>query len=157
MLKFSRSKELKMELADINELIKSLVFFLKNQAHDKVINFELDLHNIPQFAFDTELIENVLLNLSFNAIQSISAEGEVKYTSNLDVTGEFVVISVSDNGGGISPEVGEEIYKPFYTTRTKGTGLGLAISKDIIQKHRGELWYENIPGSGCAFFISIPK
>jgi len=157
MLRFSRSKDIFPEQGDVNEVINSLVFFLKHQAHDKKVNFELELsEDIPKFSFDHELIENVLLNLSFNAIQSIPEDGTIKYTTHYGALRKRIVISISDNGSGITAEVGAEIFKPFYTTRTKGTGLGLAISKDIIENHKGELWYENNADRGCKFFISLP-
>ena len=157
MLKFSRSKELYLQNGNINDIIKSLLFFLKHQAHDKTVNFEMDLSkNVPEMIFDHELIENVLLNLSLNAIQSIPENGTIVYKSLYDSSQKKIIISVKDNGSGIPLEIGLKIFNPFYTTRTQGTGLGLAISKDIIEKHNGELWFENNEGSGCAFFISLP-
>jgi two-component system NtrC family sensor kinase len=157
MLRFSRSKDLFLEQGNINEVITSLVFFLKHQAHDKEVNIEMELsEDIPQFSFDHELIENVILNISLNAIQSIPENGIIKLTTRYDSLKQFVIISLSDNGNGIPEEIGKEIFKPFFTSRTKGTGLGLAISKDIIEKHRGELWYENNADKGCTFFISLP-
>jgi signal transduction histidine kinase len=157
MLKFSRSKDIILTDGDINEVIKSLIFFLEHQSHDKVIHLKLELdEEIPVFAFDHELIENVLLNLSFNAIQAINENGTIIYTTKFDSFKKFVIISVCDNGSGISSEFEAEIFKPFYTTRTKGTGLGLAISKDIVEKHKGELWFINNADIGCTFFISLP-
>jgi len=157
LLKYSRSKDIVPEKGDVNEVIRSLVFFLKNQAYDKTIDFEMLLgEDIPQINFDHELLENVLMNLSFNAIQSISDHGLVSYASTYNPVKKTIILSVKDNGPGISPELGQEIFKPFYTTRTQGTGLGLAISKDIIEKHDGELWYENNAEQGTTFFISLP-
>ncbi|MFZ4704942.1 MAG: sensor histidine kinase [Bacteroidales bacterium] len=157
LLKYSRSKDLNLEVGDINKIIKSLVFFLRNQAHDKVINFELILvEDLPNVTIDSELFENVLMNLSFNAIEAIPENGKIIYETLFDSLKKCIIISVSDNGSGIPAEIGAEVFKPFYTTRTKGTGLGLAISKDIIEKHKGELWYENNVDIGCTFFISLP-
>lgn len=157
MLRFSRAKELSPEQGDINEVITSLVFFLKHQAHDKTITIEMELsEDIPQLRFDHELIENVILNLSLNAIQSIPENGTIKFTTRYNTNRKIIVIAISDNGSGITAKTGTEIFKPFYTTRTKGTGLGLAISKDIIEKHKGQLWYENNTDQGCTFFISLP-
>jgi signal transduction histidine kinase len=157
MLRYSRSKDLLLEEGDINEVIKSLVFFLKNQAHDKTVNFEFVLSpNVPQFAFDHELIENVLLNLSFNAISAIPGDGIITFSSWFNASKKLVIVSVKDNGNGIPSEKGAEIFKPFFTTSTKGTGLGLAISKDIVEEHNGVIWFENNPDAGCTFFISLP-
>ncbi|NVO19314.1 MAG: GHKL domain-containing protein [Bacteroidetes bacterium] len=157
LLKYSRSKDLVLESGSINGLIQSLVFFLRNQAHEKSITFEMNLQeSIPEIQFDHELIENVLLNLSFNAIEACKETGEIHFTSQYQDQSHKILISVADNGIGIPPEVGSEIFKPFYTTRTKGTGLGLAITKDIIDKHNGEIWYENGENGGCTFFILLP-
>ena len=157
MLKFSRSKELYLQYGNVNDIIKSLLFFLEHQAHEKTVNFKMDLSkNIPEMNFDNELIENVLLNLSVNAIQSIPENGSIVYKSLYDSSQKKIIISVRDNGRGIPLEIGLKIFNPFYTTRTQGTGLGLAISKDIIEKHNGELWFENNEGPGCTFFISLP-
>ncbi len=158
LLKFSQSKELLLVSGDINKVINSIVFFLENQAHNKIINLKLDLCNeCPPIRFDHELIENVLLNLSINAIQAIPEDGTIKYSTRYDAEAKMVIISISDNGGGISPDVGKEIFKPFFTTRTQGTGLGLPISKDIVERHGGDLWYENNKDSGCTFFVSLPE
>ncbi|MFZ4548029.1 MAG: sensor histidine kinase [Bacteroidales bacterium] len=157
MLKFSRSKELYLQNGNVNDIIKSLLFFLEHQAHEKKVNFEMDLSKtVPEMNFDHELIENVLLNLSFNAIQSIPENGRIIYKSVYDSLQNKIVISVKDNGSGIPLEIGHKIFNPFYTTRTQGTGLGLAISKDIIEKHNGDLWFENNLDAGCAFYISLP-
>jgi len=157
MLKFSKSKDLFLQEGDINDVIRSQVFFLKNQAHDKTINFEMDLsEDLPTLSFDHELIENVLLNLSLNAIQSINESGMIIYKTEYHSEQKKIIISVIDNGSGIPLTIGDEIFKPFYTTSTKGTGLGLAISKDIVEKHSGELWFENNTDSGCSFYISLP-
>jgi two-component system sensor histidine kinase AtoS len=111
--------------------------------------------DLPTLSFDHELIENVLLNLSLNAIQSITESGTVIYKSIYHSEQKKIIISVIDNGSGIPLTVGDEIFKPFYTTLTKGTGLGLAISKDIVEKHNGELWFENNTDLGCSFHVSL--
>jgi signal transduction histidine kinase len=157
LLKYSRSRDINPVMGDLNELIRSLVFFLKNQAHDKDIEIELELSDaIPRFPFDSEQIENVLMNLIMNAIDVVPDPGLIRFKSSYDTNSRMVSVSVVDNGHGIDNEVGEDIFKPFFTTKTKGTGLGLAISKDIIEKHQGYLAFQNLPGTGCIFTFSIP-
>ncbi|MEI7897085.1 MAG: ATP-binding protein [bacterium] len=157
LLKYSRSKDITMHSGDINEIIKSMVFFLRHQAHEKVVTFDTDLQDhIPIMLFDHELIENVLMNLSFNAIKAIKGDGHIVYRTTYDTQKNYLYISVRDNGAGIPPEIEQNIFKPFFTTHTKGTGLGLVISKDIIEKHNGEIWFKNNKEGGCTFFISLP-
>lgn len=157
LLKYSRSKTLELKEGDINELIKSLVLFLQNQSHNEKIKFNMELYpHVPVFKFDDEQIENVLLNLGLNAIQAINHIGTITFETKYDPSEKVVTISVEDTGTGIPEDKLEEIFKPFYTTRTEGTGLGLAIAKDIIEKHEGELWVENGKETGCIFNISLP-
>lgn len=157
LLKYSRPIELNLRNGNINEIAASLVLFLSSQKVNNRINFKLDLQpGIPNFSFDAEHIENVLLNLGLNAIQAIEKEGQVIFRTYYDEGSGKVIISVQDNGPGIPVEKVPEIFKPFYTTKTEGTGLGLAIAKDIIDKHRGDIMFENIPGNGCIFTISLP-
>ena len=157
LLKYSRAKDIRLHEGDVNELIKSLVFFLQHQAHNKVISFELDLQDeIPIMAFDHELLENVLLNISFNAIKAFPENGIIVYKTRYDRAGKSLIIAVRDNGSGIPEEIRDDVFTPFYTTHTNGTGLGLAISKDIIEQHKGKIWFENNEDAGCTFYISLP-
>ena len=157
LLKYSRSQDVRLHEGDVNEVIKSMIFFLRHQSHDKSIRFDLDLQeDIPFVLFDHELLENVLLNLSFNAVKAINESGVVLFSTRYDKTRHVLVISVRDNGAGIPDEVKDDVFKPFFTTHTKGTGLGLAISRDIILKHHGEIWFENNTDTGCTFHITLP-
>jgi signal transduction histidine kinase len=157
LLRYSRAKELNLENGNLNELIQSLVFFLRNQAHDSPVEFRMNLlPELPQVAYDPEQIENVLLNISFNAIQAFDGAGIIVYSLSLNTDGKSVLIAIQDNGIGIPASIASNVFKPFYTTRTKGTGLGLAISKDIVENHGGKLWFENNPDKGCTFYLLLP-
>ena len=157
LLKFSRKKELNLIINNINELIEQLVFFLKNQVKEKKIHFELDLQDdIPHFRFDPEQMEDVLLNLGLNAIQSIGQEGKITMGTRYSSRESTLKIFISDTGTGIPEDKLPNIFHPFFTTRHEGTGLGLSIVKDIVQNHQGEIWAENNPGKGATFSISIP-
>jgi two-component system cell cycle sensor histidine kinase/response regulator CckA len=70
-----------------------------------------------------------------------------------------VLIEIRDTGVGISPEIQDKIFEPFYSTKKnhKGVGLGLAVVYGIVQRHQGKIWFESQPGRGTAFFIEIPK
>jgi signal transduction histidine kinase len=157
LLKYSRPIELNLRNGNINEIAASLVLFLSSQKINNRINFILELQpGIPNFNFDAELIESVLMNLGLNAIQAIDKDGQVIFRTYFDEAARAITISVKDSGPGIPLEKQPEIFKPFFTTKTEGTGLGLAIAKDIIEKHRGDIRFENIPGNGCIFIISLP-
>jgi len=157
LLNYSRSRDLNVQEGDINEIIKSVVFFLENQALNKQIRFKIELNpGIPLFDFDPEQIENVLLNLGLNAVHACDVRGLVTYETQYAPGEKVVKIAVRDNGIGIPEDKMTDIFKPFYTTRTQGTGLGLAIATEIVDMHKGEIWVENNPEKGCTFHITLP-
>ncbi|MCK4922097.1 MAG: HAMP domain-containing protein [Bacteroidales bacterium] len=156
VLKYSRKKNLNFILNDINELIKKVAFFLKNQVNQKEILFDLELQDdIPLFKFDNEQMEDVLLNIGLNAIQAISKDGSIIFKTTFTPNEKRIYIYVIDTGKGIPEDDLLNIFHPFYTTRNEGTGLGLAIVKDIINKHKGEIWVDNNKTNGCTFTISL--
>ncbi len=157
LLKYSKSEKLKLEKQDINENIKSIVFFLKNQSSTNNITFVLELQTkIPKFNFDKEKIENAFLNLSLNAIQAIEDGGVITYKTSFDKEKKTVEICIEDNGIGIPKDKINEIFKPFYTTKTEGTGLGMAIIKDTIDKHSGKITVESEVGVGSCITVILP-
>ncbi|MBK3515886.1 sensor histidine kinase [Carboxylicivirga marina] len=156
LLKYSRESEVRLKENDINELIKSIVFFLSNQKRDNQVDFKLDLgDDIPLLLFDYDQLENVLTNLGINATQAIESTGEVVYSTRYDSVAGKLKIKVLDTGKGIPEDVIAKVFNPFYTTRSKGTGLGLAIAKEIINKHGGKISVKNNKGLGCTFIITL--
>ncbi|MGA8852813.1 MAG: ATP-binding protein, partial [Christiangramia sp.] len=111
--------------------------------------FQLPLKEL-QIEIDTYLMEQVLINLIINAIEA-SAEKEhpkVQVSADKKLDGR-VYISVADNGTGISEEIMEEIFIPFFTTKKEGSGIGLSLSKQIMTMHGGKIQIESNPGLGA--------
>jgi signal transduction histidine kinase len=157
LLKYSGNEELKMETHDINESVKSIVFFLKNQSGTGRITFAMELQaKIPMFKFDKEKIENAIMNLGLNAMQAIENRGVVTFFTSYNSSENTVEIIVEDNGVGIPKNKVKEIFKPFYTTKTEGTGLGLVIIKDTVEKHNGRVIVESEEGVGTKIRVVIP-
>ena len=105
---------------------------------------------------DKDQLVRVMNNLINNAIQAIPEERDPEIHVRLEQKKEEVIISVSDNGCGISEEQGEKIFEPRFTTKTKGMGLGLAMVKNIIDGFGGRVWYNSNVGVGTTFYISLP-
>src|SRR5581483_9676188 len=98
-----------------------------------------------------------LLNMMSNAAQAIEhAQGKLLLKTEAD--GDWVRISIQDNGKGIAAEHLQKIFDPFFTTKPvgQGTGLGLSISYQIIQAHGGTIQVASVPGKGTRFVISLP-
>ena len=115
------------------------------------------------FPVDPAQIEDAVLNLIINAIESAESNGQVKIrvarseNSRDEDYQEFeAVIEVSDNGRGISEEDLTRIFNPFFTTRPGGTGLGLPAVRRIVRAHGGRVEVRSAPGEGSTFTIHLP-
>jgi two-component system sensor kinase FixL len=102
-------------------------------------------------------IQQVLLNLIRNAIDAMrqTTRKELTITKHAPAEG-MVVTSVSDTGPGIDPEIRDQLFQPFVTTKSDGMGVGLSISRTIIDAHGGKLWVDDNPSGGAIFRFSLP-
>jgi signal transduction histidine kinase len=107
---------------------------------------------------DPAQMKQVFANLIKNAIQAIPGEGKITITTSLVKKDEthYLRIQVKDTGTGMSEEVKEKLFDPYFTTKKDGSGLGLAIVERIIFDHNGSIWFETEKGSGTTFFIDLP-
>ena len=143
--------------ADLNEGIRSTLKLINNQisANTRV---NLSLEEIPPVLCNPGEINQVLLNILVNAAQALEGQRE----PTLEITSKenqgWVEISIADNGKGMTKEIQQRIFEPFYTTKDigKGTGLGLSISYGIISHHQGELLVDSAPNKGTTFTLRVP-
>jgi len=103
---------------------------------------------------DHELLKQVFMNIFLNAVQAMPEGGALKVISSEE--NDFIVVKVSDEGEGISPENIEKIFDPFFSTKDKGTGLGLTITYKIMQAHNGFVKVFNNKDRGCTFCLYFP-
>ncbi len=140
---------------DVRFLLEEMATLHRKELTDNDIQLELDV-NPPelQVVADKGMIEQVLINLIKNAIQSFEDQTE-KVITLRGYPGEKgkVVIAVRDNGTGIDPEAVEKIFIPFYTTKKSGSGIGLSLSKQIMRQHEGNLSVRSELGKGTEFFL----
>lgn len=155
LLCFSKNEKFGMEMGDLNKNIKSVLGVLNNEINHKCDIVE-QLGDIPKVKYNSPKIEQVIMNLIMNAVQSFEEFGTVSIKTYHEAG--FVFIEVLDNGCGIPKEDLRKIFDPFFTTKEprKGTGLGLSISYDIIQKHKGDIIVESEVGKGTKFIIKLP-
>ncbi len=114
--------------------------------------------DIPPVRCLASQVNQVFLNILLNAAQAIAAEGSISVRTQLDQTGQAVLISIEDTGCGINPDHLSRIFEPFFTTKPvgSGTGLGLSLAYSIIKKHHGSLSASSENGCGARFTVSIP-
>ncbi len=148
------------EPVNINTLIREVVGLLIPETRKNGIEISLELEpDLPLIAAHAIEIEQVTLNLVRNAIDSMSKmeDGELELTiATLSQGGTHVEVQVRDRGAGFDVEDSEEVFMPFYTTKSTGMGLGLSISRRIIESHGGKLWATANEGRGATFHFSLP-
>ncbi len=149
-LNYGRPIPVNPEWINPGETFKEIGNIFKNKLEQKNITFAFE-NKIQKIYFDPVHLRNVLLNLVANSLDAVSENGNVKINSGL--VNSSWVISVEDNGSGISEENMKKIFNPFFTTKKNGTGLGLAICKKLCKENRAELFAENYNGTGSKFSI----
>jgi signal transduction histidine kinase len=162
LLETDIDQELNLKLEEIspNDLLEQCVSLLNFRAKDKGQQLILNSDVQVKMQGDYEKLWRVMNNLIINAIK-FSPAGAVIYIEAKTVDNK-VVISVKDAGLGIPEEIQNKIFDPFTTARRKGTdgeqpfGLGLYISKQIVEAHKGSIWFESEPEIGTTFYIELP-
>jgi two-component system NtrC family sensor kinase len=156
LLDFARQTKPQKRLANINALIENIVLLVRNQTSFRSILIEKKLDDIPEVLVDPDQIQQVFVNIILNAAEAMTKGGILTITSGTSPKGDFLVIRIADTGPGISEEVRERIFDPFYTTKEHGTGLGLSISYGIVEQHGGTISVESCLGKGSTFLIQLP-
>jgi signal transduction histidine kinase len=156
LLGFTRRLKLRQEVVDLPSLITEVLGFLEKEAMHRSIQMETDFESdLPQIVSDRGQLEEVILNLLNNAFAAVEDGGKIKLAARSE--SQKILISVEDNGCGISEENLLHIFEPFFSTKGDfGTGLGLSITYDLVQKLGGEISVESSLGKGSSFKIMIP-
>jgi len=158
LLEFSRMDEPKIEPVDINGIVDDTVLFLEHHLtrFKNVALFVEKDETLPQIEMDRIHIQQSLVNIVMNAAQAMPDGGDIHIKTGS--AGNYIYISVADQGTGISPEHLDKIFEPFFTTkkRGEGTGLGLSLSKRLVEASNGRIDVESTPGQGSTFKIMLP-
>ncbi len=171
---FVKRSEPQREASQITEIINDAVGLVEIEAHRHRLSITSEIaENLPAVNLDPVLILQVVVNLLRNALDSVReayplssrwSAPPVRISTDLDTSTfpAMLRIQVTDAGGGISENVLERIFEPFFSTKSDGMGMGLNICRSIIESHHGRLWATNIQDSeqtklaGCTFTILLP-
>lgn len=156
---FVRRTEPKRVPCDLNSVIDDALGLIDAQARRRGVRVQAELAaDLPEVCADRVMIEQVVVNLLRNAIDAMRDTppgarllGVASTNGNAGVT-----VSVADRGSGISAEVAERLYAPFFSTKEEGMGMGLNICRSIIELHKGRLWFEPNPAGGTMFRFTLP-
>ncbi|HIJ60837.1 MAG TPA: HAMP domain-containing protein, partial [Nitrospirae bacterium] len=152
---FSRPMPITLQLDDINKCIKETLNLIRHEARENNVEFITDLdETIMPFYFDSNQFKQALLNIFVNSFDATRPGDSINIITNY--IDSMVQITISDTGEGMKEEVKKNIFKPFFTTKTRGTGLGLACVERIIKEHNGKIDVKSVYGKGTEFIISIP-
>jgi signal transduction histidine kinase/ActR/RegA family two-component response regulator len=171
LLAFSRRQMLEPRPILLNEVIAGLERLMR-----RLIGVDIELVTRPDpdlwlVSADPGQIEQVLMNLVVNARDAMPNGGRVEIvTASVELSaddlrthagllpGRYVMLAISDNGTGISPEIQSRIFEPFFTTKEpgRGTGLGLSTVFGIVRQSGGDVWLDSTPGAGATFRVFLP-
>lgn len=155
---FVRNRPAQRKRADLNEVIRAAVRLVEPDARREGVRLAMQLGRGAQVDMDPIQIEQVLLNLLRNAIESIRdgacSDGAVTIRARL--VGRTVRVGVTDNGPGLRAPA-QTIFLPFYTTKLDGMGMGLAISRSIVEAHGGRLWVGEPTNGGASFYVELRR
>lgn len=155
---FLRNREPNRAAVAVNDLVREACRLVEDDADKAGIGLQLRLgHHLPPVLADRIMVEQVLLNLLRNGMESMQSGDARQLAVESRLTSEGAVeVSVSDQGHGISTAVESELFAPFFTTKTQGLGMGLNICRSIIEMHEGKLWFTRNDVAGTTFRFTLP-
>jgi signal transduction histidine kinase len=159
MLAFSKPREPRFELLQVNRIVEEVVELLQKQADAKhiVLLADLDDH-APPIPADYDGVHQVVLNIVTNAIDAVpSNQGMINVRTHYDTARHALLVSVTDNGPGVPAEIRAQVFEPFHSTKGQGgTGLGLAVAKKIVGELGGTIELCDPPDGGAEFRVHLP-
>ena len=165
---FVKRREPTREPVSVPALINSMMPLIELQAQQSYVAIQVSITpRLPKVLADRVMLEQVLLNLTRNAIEAMQQSPSDRRILRITVAADSVqsnvasalanvVVSVIDQGHGIAPEVAEQLFSPFFSTKAEGMGIGLKICRTTLEFHGGTLNYVNNPQGGTIFRFTLP-
>ena len=159
-LDFARPSQLELHAEDLAQVMDRSLRAVAQQGASALVEVHCDYQaGLPSVMIDPELCEQAFTNLVLNACEAIGDQGGelwIRIHRASEGNGERVVAEIEDSGPGVAPELKEQIFNPFFTTKKTGVGLGLAIVSKIVDAHGGQLTLSSQPGRGACFRLAFP-
>lgn len=156
----SETGKLQVTKLDTRQMGEETFSFFIQQARSKGIRYTYECPDqLPAVYGDREKLQIVFYNLLSNALKYTPADGQVSF--RIWEEGDRVLAEVADSGPGIPPETGSRLFEKFYQVNKKeakakaGFGIGLYLVKQLVDEHKGEIWYDSTPGKGTRFFMAL--
>lgn len=150
----------RQQLVSMHDVIDEAASFVRAEMQQKQVQLSMNIaRQLPAVMADPIQIEQVLLNLVRNSMDSLSGTGKERQLIIIKAARHqrhSVKVCISDSGVGCSPDVADRLFEPFFTTKSNGLGIGLGISQSIIGAHGGRLWLEENSLQGATFCFTLP-
>lgn len=157
LVDFSRPPSQEKSLTELTDVIKTAIGIVKYDKRVKDVKFRTDLiDDLPMINVVPDQLLQVFVNIMINALDAIKGKGSISVKSKFDEQNVF--FEITDDGCGMTEEVKDKIFDPFYTTKDvgKGTGLGLSVSYGIIRRAKGIIKVKSKLNEGSTFTIKLP-
>ncbi len=154
-------KDVQREPVDINAAVREAVeiaapkWKCEREVEGHPIDVMLDLGEVPQVSGNRYELMQVFGNLIFNAVEAMPDGGSLQFRTSF--ADGRVSVQVTDTGIGMDDETLNRLFEPFFTTKETGQGLGTSILFGIVERHRGEIAVESVPGQGTTFYVNLPQ
>lgn len=151
--------ELTRELADLNDVVSEVRYFIELKARPLSVRTTWQLSDLPlPVECERVLIGQVILNLAFNAIDELSQLRSVRRLMRISTAQDkgHALLRVEDRGRGLPAGRERRMFDGFFSTKMTGHGIGLALCQNIVAKHGGSIWAEPAPQMGSVFFVKLP-
>jgi two-component system, NtrC family, sensor histidine kinase HydH len=161
-LDFARPSQLELHAQDLPEVMERSLKAVAQQGATARVNVHRDFApDLPAVLIDRELSEQAFTNLLLNACEAMGEQGgelHIRMDSSTSADGarHEAVVEIEDSGPGVPPDIKEQVFNPFFTTKKTGVGLGLAIVSKIVDAHGGTLTLTSPPGKGACFRMAFP-
>jgi PAS domain S-box-containing protein len=144
-------------MLDINALIRDTVHFMEYEIRQHAVSVVMDFYTLPSALASKVEIEQVLVNLIKNAVDSMaSTPRRVLRITTRTIDAAFILVSVSDTGKGIVQGDLDKVFNPFQSSKQEGLGLGLPICRSLVENHGGKIWAEQHGDEGAEFNFTLP-
>lgn len=155
--RFARLPAPQMEINYLNDIVQKAISLYKSSIPANV-TLHWKAGEVPPFKFDSGQITQVTQNLLQNSMEALTDGGEILVTTAITAQLErkWATLSVQDSGSGMTEQIKQHVFTPYFTTKQKGMGLGLAIVHRIVTEHGGNILVESEPGKGTKFEVRLP-
>lgn len=146
-----------LQPTDLNAVVREASGLALIGAREEAIEVSFDLQeDLPPVLADATQLQQIVLNLVRNAVEALHAVEHRRLVVSTGTAGDMVELSVRDNGPGLDPEVADQLFMPFVSTKANGMGIGLSICRSILDAHQGQIRAEAVAEGGTRFRVTLP-